>query len=137
MKIGGGILKDSRDSWIITSVSKKQIIINFLINARDACMKSPIKKVSLHIEETPDSFGISITDSGGGVPEDIKIKIFEPFFTTKESTHGTGLGLYLCRMIAQRQNAELRILNVSDENSSGARFELWVKKAQAKASYAA
>ncbi|MBP7844183.1 MAG: HAMP domain-containing histidine kinase [Proteobacteria bacterium] len=120
-----------------SKVELEQIIINFLINARDACMKSPIKKVSLHIEETPDSFGISITDSGGGVPEDIKIKIFEPFFTTKESTHGTGLGLYLCRMIAQRQNAELRILNVSDENSSGARFELWVKKAQAKASYAA
>ena len=84
----------------------EQVIMNFLVNARDAMpnggrivIKTQARTV---IKGTPDVppyvppgeyVQISVSDTGTGIPEDVVNKIFEPFFTTKEPGKGTGLGL--------------------------------------------
>jgi signal transduction histidine kinase len=45
---------------------------------------------------------IAFKDNAGGIEESVLDKIFEPYFTTKHATQGTGLGLYMCRMIIQK-----------------------------------
>jgi signal transduction histidine kinase len=44
---------------------------------------------------------VEFQDSGGGIPQKLLARVFEPYLTTKGDTAGTGLGLYLCRQIAE------------------------------------
>jgi len=44
---------------------------------------------------------ITVSDNGGGIPEHLLDRIFEPYFTTKDPTKGTGVGLYLSRIIVE------------------------------------
>ena len=84
----------------------EQVIMNFLVNARDAMpnggrivIKTQARTVVKGMPDVPpyvppgEYVQISVSDTGMGIPEDIKNKIFEPFFTTKEQGKGTGLGL--------------------------------------------
>jgi len=84
----------------------EQVIMNFLVNARDAMpnggrivIKTQARTVVKGMLDVPpyvppgEYVQISVSDTGTGIPEDIKNKIFEPFFTTKEPGKGTGLGL--------------------------------------------
>jgi len=84
----------------------EQVIMNFLVNARDAMpnggrivIKTQARTVVKGMPDVPpyvppgEYVQISVSDTGTGIPEDIKNKIFEPFFTTKEQGKGTGLGL--------------------------------------------
>jgi PAS domain S-box-containing protein len=84
----------------------EQVIMNFLVNARDAMpnggriiIKTQARTVLKYMPDVPpyvppgEYVQISVSDTGTGIPEDIKNKIFEPFFTTKEQGKGTGLGL--------------------------------------------
>ncbi len=82
-----------------------QVILNLAVNARDAmpqggtlsvCLKTDVP--GLGREDEPaynekQEICIEVSDTGIGIPEDIKERIFEPFFTTKVSGKGTGLGL--------------------------------------------
>ncbi|MBD2186129.1 response regulator [Planktothrix sp. FACHB-1355] len=52
---------------------------------------------------------ISITDSGKGIPEDIKSKIFEPFFTTKPPGEGSGLGLDIVKKIVEKHSGKIEV----------------------------
>src|SRR5262249_53580829 len=52
---------------------------------------------------------VDITDSGPGVPTDLRQRIFEPFFTTKPPGQGTGLGLTTARDIAERHGGSLEV----------------------------
>jgi signal transduction histidine kinase len=55
-----------------------------------------------------DNVVISITDTGGGIPEGIRARIFDPFFTTKEVGRGTGQGLSIARnVIVKGHSGEL------------------------------
>jgi histidine kinase len=79
----------------------EQVLINLLINARDAIMdrleahgqEPAAKKIFLRSRSKADKVIIEVCDTGVGIPAAIKEKIFEPFFTTKEVGKGTGLGL--------------------------------------------
>jgi PAS domain S-box-containing protein len=84
----------------------EQVLMNFMVNARDAMPYGGIITVtSSAIDARPGVAGVppyipagryvvlSIADTGVGIPEEIQRKIFEPFFTTKERGKGTGLGL--------------------------------------------
>jgi signal transduction histidine kinase len=52
---------------------------------------------------------ISITDSGKGIPEEIRGRLFEPFFTTKPVGQGTGLGLGISQKIIERHRGKMEL----------------------------
>ena len=62
---------------------------------------------------------VSLKDTGGGIPQDIRDEIFTPFFTTKES--GTGLGLGICKEIVESFGGEL---DFEVEKGKGTTFKL-------------
>ena len=75
----------------------KQVIINFLYNARDA-MKGG-GNITVSCRNDGDSVCLEFIDQGAGIPADIAGRIFSPFFTTKKKGEGTGLGLSVSRDI--------------------------------------
>jgi PAS domain S-box-containing protein len=80
-----------------------QVLINLLINARDALketqkpeitIESEVREISRHPSLVPGKYGsIQISDNGSGIKKDHLQKIFEPFFTTRKKDNGTGIGL--------------------------------------------
>jgi len=96
-----------------------QVVLNLLQNAKDALVINKIEnpKIKVLIEKNK----ISVEDNAHGISDDIKSKIFEPYFTTKEKQQGTGLGLYMTKIILERNmNASISVLNTTD----GAKFEV-------------
>jgi signal transduction histidine kinase len=78
----------------------KQVVINILNNAKDALVENKIedKKILVDISKTYTKVIISIADNAGGIPAFALPKLFEPYFSTK-SKNGTGLGLYMSKII--------------------------------------
>lgn len=92
----------------------QQVILNLISNAQDALMKNNIQKPTIAIKIfSEDTKGyIKISDNGGGIDEQIIDKVFEPYFTTKENEGGTGLGLYMSKMIIEKNmHGQLNIAN--------------------------
>ncbi len=82
----------------------EQVFINILNNAKDALQESnrENKKITNTIYETDKSIIIEICDNGCGFQVDTIEKIFEPYFSTKDEKNGTGLGLYICKVIVEK-----------------------------------
>jgi C4-dicarboxylate-specific signal transduction histidine kinase len=76
-----------------------QVILNLLNNALDAVEPLEERWVAMNFSQDAETFTISITDSGNGIPEAVARKIMNPFFTTKPPGKGTGLGLSICSNI--------------------------------------
>ncbi len=109
-----------------------QVVLNLLGNAKDAVLASGQANPSilLHAEQTAERIQINVEDNGGGIAPEILNKVFEPYFTTKEEGQGTGIGLYMSKMIVENNmGGRLTVTNTN----KGARFtiSLPVKKAQA------
>jgi len=100
-----------------------QVILNIINNAIDVLKERNIKnkKIAIRIEKSK----IEIEDNAGGIPEEIKDKIFEPYFTTKFQSQGTGIGLYMSRVIiTQHFNGKLYAYN----SKNGAVFVIELSK---------
>jgi signal transduction histidine kinase len=52
---------------------------------------------------------MSVSDTGGGIPENIRMRIFDPFFTTKPVGEGTGLGLDIVQRIVRNHHGSMRV----------------------------
>ena len=101
----------------------KQVLINIVNNAREAIEYTKSEKRQITVSCTNDKHHctISIEDSGGGVPHHIVDKIFDPYFTTKFESQGTGIGLYMAKMIIEKHClGKLSIYNTTN----GACFEI-------------
>ncbi len=97
----------------------KQVILNLIKNAEDALVENKIEKPQIKIVLKESSF--TITDNAGGIKEDIISKIFDPYFSTKTKKDGTGLGLYMSKMIVQDHcRGQITASNVKD----GAQFQI-------------
>lgn len=81
-----------------------QVLLNILNNARDALIEGnqARKAVRIRLQTLGNRTTITIADSGGGIPPDILPKIFDPYFSTKGPSKGTGLGLFMCQVIVER-----------------------------------
>ena len=96
-----------------------QVILNIINNAKDALLENEIEdaKITILLEEKI----IKIRDNAGGIPDEILERIFEPYFTTKEQGKGTGMGLYMSKMIIEENmDAELSVAN----SAIGAEFRM-------------
>lgn len=107
----------------------EQVILNIVVNARDAFASRPDsthKTISVNIRHIDEQILIYIADNAGGIDEAIIKRVFEPYFTTKEDGGGTGIGLYMSRLIMQKSfNGDVSVNNIYDSNSRvGAEFIL-------------
>ena len=104
-----------------------QVIISILSNSIDIFKARDIEKkyINIDIYEDDIHYFISIKDSAGGIKEDIIDKIFEPYFTTKHKSGGTGMGLYISKLIIQSSfKGDIKVKNVDD----GVKFILEIPK---------
>ena len=102
-----------------------QALLNILVNARDAfsSRKAEYPEVMLNLFMEEGKSIVTITDNAGGIPEDIIDKIFDPYFTTKGADKGTGVGLYMSRIIIEKNMGG----TLSARNTgSGAEFRIEV-----------
>ena len=82
-----------------------QVILNLINNAKDVLVEKKTDKAKIKLLTTLSDDGrvlnLHICDNGGGIPEISLDQIFEPYFTTKEEGKGTGIGLYMSKMIIE------------------------------------
>jgi signal transduction histidine kinase len=95
-----------------------QVLLIIINNAIDACLSESEDrnfKIKLDIEESKEYLKIRVFNNGGNIPQVILDKIFDPYFTTKHQSKGTGLGLYILKMIVeQRMLGEVKIDNFKE-----------------------
>lgn len=98
-----------------------QIILNLLLNAKDALEDSgkKEKKVTLQtsIDKNLDTIILTVMDNGCGMEQDVLSEIFHPFYTTKNATKGHGLGLSVSIGIAQAHGGTLKAESIVGEGS--------------------
>lgn len=100
-----------------------QVLVNFLLNARDA--SAPGGEIHLAGGAQGDSVWLAVRDQGEGIPPEILPHLFDPFFTTKEPGKGCGLGLSVCHRIATDAGGRIEVRSVT---GGGSEFILWLKK---------
>lgn len=93
-----------------------QVIINILTNAKDAMQnldpKDKIIKIKIYKN---DKFAfVSIYNNGENIKDSIMDKLFDPYFTTKHKSVGTGIGLYMCKMIITNMNGNIYVKNLKN-----------------------
>ena len=90
-----------------------QVIVNLLKNAQDSLKRNNIKNQKIKI--ITQDHKIMICDNGGGIDKNILDKIFDPYFSTKFEKNGTGLGLYMSKVIIEKHhNARLSVQNLKN-----------------------
>ncbi len=107
----------------------KQVLMNILINARQAIEDHGTITVKTEAVTGRDCIRISISDTGCGIPASIRDRIFDPFFTTKPVGEGTGLGLSLSYGIIQDHGGSIE---VNSEEGSGSTFSILLPTGEMK-----
>lgn len=135
------------DNLFLVSINPtqlQQVLINLLLNARDAMPEGGLLEIqaenfiadksytSMHHEVKEGPYvKVSITDTGIGIPPEQLPKIFEPFFTTKQPGEGTGIGLATTHSIIYNHGGFIR---VSSQPGIGTSFTLFVPALLSKTS---
>jgi signal transduction histidine kinase len=91
--------------------SLQQILVNLLINARDALSDTASPQIRITTALVNTILEVSIVDNGPGVNQDIQSRMFDPFFTTKAPGKGTGLGLSVTRRLIQDCGGSISLEN--------------------------
>jgi PAS domain S-box-containing protein len=89
-----------------------QVIVNLLKNSRDAFVENGvlIREIKIELTKEKGHAIVLVEDNAGGIKEKERYKIFEPYFTTKHNSQGTGLGLFMSKMICEKGfNASLDV----------------------------
>ncbi len=94
-----------------------QVLLNILSNARETCIERRIDSPRIFIRLTPENGRsiLCIRDNCGGIADDIMPKIFDPYFTTRAPDKGSGIGLYMSKVIIeQNMHGHLSARNTED-----------------------
>ena len=85
----------------------EQLCIHLVMNALQAMNYEGKLTVGLSAEKNQAI--ISVTDTGSGIADDIKVRIFEPFFTTRTSGEGSGMGLAIVKRIVEQHQGSIDV----------------------------
>ncbi len=91
-------IKSTKD-FITYENELKQVLLNLIKNAEDALLENSINNPTILIQIENET--LNICDNAGGIPDDIIDKIFDPYFSTKTKKDGTGIGLYMSKIIIE------------------------------------
>ncbi|HUF93575.1 MAG TPA: ATP-binding protein [Candidatus Limnocylindria bacterium] len=102
----------------------QQVLINLILNAIEASPAGGRVEVTARGEARDGRPGVTIavTDTGPGVPAELRTAVFTPFFTTKPRGEGTGLGLAICRDIVRDHGGTIEVA----DHAGGASFVVWL-----------
>ena len=105
----------------------EQVLLNIITNAKNILVLNKVVEPTIHIELIyDDKFTyLSITDNAGGIKTNPIEKIFEPYFTTREDSGGTGIGLYMSKLIIEKSMGGILIAENSQE---GAKLTIRLKR---------
>ena len=100
-----------------------QVLLNLIKNAKDVLLANKIQDPKITISSYCEiaSCVVEVCDNGGGISEELLEKIFEPYFSTKDEKNGTGLGLYMSKMIIEEHHKGRLLVKNS---KSGACFKI-------------
>jgi len=104
-----------------------QVVLNLLKNSEDHFLENavPHPEIIITTYSDPDHYILCICDNGGGIPQTYIKHIFDPYFSTKHEDIGTGLGLYMSKMIIEEHHGGLLKMYNTEE---GACFEILFPK---------
>jgi len=114
-------VKNMKEIFVETDFDAlRHIVMNLCSNSFEAIQQDG--KIMLEIFEEPKKTVITISDTGGGIPEENKDKVFDLFFSTKQT--GTGLGLSIVLSLIENLKGEINFEN----SESGAVFAIKLPK---------
>jgi two-component system cell cycle sensor histidine kinase/response regulator CckA len=120
---------------VIASSELEQVLLNLVVNARDAMPDGGQLQVDLSLRSDDKHLRwvvLSVVDSGDGMDDAVRARVFEPFFTTKRRGHGTGLGLSTVAEIVKSRGGRLVL---HSEIGHGTTFEAWFPSASISAAH--
>ena len=103
-----------------------QVWTNLVHNALQAMAYKG--KLEVVVNEQAGGLVVEMSDSGPGIPDEIKERIFEPFFTTKPTGEGSGLGLDIVRKIITKHNGQIKVTSQPGCTT----FTIWLPKGDVK-----
>ncbi|HVU28131.1 MAG TPA: ATP-binding protein, partial [Verrucomicrobiae bacterium] len=103
----------------IDATQIQQVLVNLVKNAAQAMTKNGT--LILQTGENADGVWVSVSDTGGGIPQEQINRIFEPFYTTKKK--GTGLGLMIVQRIVRAHNGRIEL---ESNVGKGTTFRVWL-----------
>lgn len=108
------------DDYTVVSDSRRieQVLVNFLTNA---CKHTRKGEIHLHLSttENPGRLTFSVTDTGTGVSAEVARDVFKRYKKADDETQGSGIGLHICKTIADKLGAEIKL---DETYTGGARF---------------
>jgi signal transduction histidine kinase len=94
-----------------------QVILNILKNSeynfKEKGVENP--RIDVRTEKEGNRVKIVLCDNGGGIPEHIMGHIFDPYYTTKDEINGTGLGLYMSKMMIEEHHGGALLVSNTEE----------------------
>jgi PAS domain S-box-containing protein len=131
---------ESRDKVLVDRGQLEQVLMNLVVNARDAMPKGgrlllETADVELGANEVSECAGLApgahivlrVTDTGEGMDAATQARVFEPFFTTKGHGKGTGLGLSTVFGIVKQSGGDVRVESVVGH---GSRFSIYLPRTE-------
>jgi signal transduction histidine kinase len=107
----------------IDAAQIKQVLVNLCKNALQAMTRGGVLKLCTEARE--DGACLIVSDTGGGIPQDMLNRIFEPFYTTKKK--GSGLGLMIVQRIVRDHGGRIQL---ESNVGQGTTFRIWLPLAE-------